>query len=434
MKYRTTEYTGYITKWAIVCLLLLLVPYSQILLFGFFIYKYFSHKYDSIDIVILFFLMFFVQNIVPIPEQLTIVLRYSLVLSLLVKAVLFYHSKILGSFSANQRMIVVFLIYVLINSLIISVIPLHSLKQLPLFLLLFIVSSFGAKQFSHFDFSYKIKNIESLYMVVLVMSILALPIPSISYYKNFIGFSGISVHPNALGIFLSPFSGYALARFFRTKKRYYLIFFIISFASIYLSQSRTSLFSIFLGFIVFFSVNNSFRKLFSRKLLLLVLPLLLTFLLFSDQIQVLSKEFLLKSGDDTFVESVKRSRGDLLQNQIANIDKNPILGIGFKVPSNKSLDTGGEDKLYYEKGNMLTATIEELGFTGLLLMLLVFIFLIRRQGRFTYNTEYQLLPIIAIFTTLGEATLFAIGGLGTFIWLLIFLSKSNYYNGNTIEN
>lgn len=185
---------------------------------------------------------------------------------------------------------------------------------------------------------------------------------------------------------------------------------------------------------MFFSVNNSFRKLFSRKLLLLVLPLLLTFLLFSDQIQVLSKEFLLKSGDDTFVESVKRSRGDLLQNQIANIDKNPILGIGFKVPSNKSLDTGGEDKLYYEKGNMLTATIEELGFTGLILMLLVFIFLIRRQGRFTNNTEYQLLPIIAIFTTLGEATLFAIGGLGTFIWLLIFLSKSNYYNGNTIEN
>lgn len=431
MEYNTIDNRKIYIKWAIVCLLLLLVPYSQVVLFLYFSYQYFKNKYDSIDMVLLFFLMFFIQNIMQASPAVVMGIRYALIGVMFIKVFFLHPNKIFKKFTAYHRAIFIFFVYVLLHSLMVSALPTYSLQQLPLFYLLFFIVAIGADNFGKFSFEYKLKNLEAIFIIVIIFSAIVFPIRSISFARNGLGFQGISVHPNAFGIFLAPYSGFVLARFIRTRKIADLLFFVVSFVSVFLSQSRTSIFSIGLGFFIFFLIDTNFRNLFSKKFLFIILPSLFLGLVFFDKLEATAMDFLIKSDDDNFAESVKRSRGSLVENQVANIQKTPFFGIGFKVPSGKEL-IKKDDKLVYEKGNMLTATVEELGIVGFVIIMILFVFLIKKQSKFSYSKEYQLLPIIALVTTLGEATLFAIGGLGTFIWLLLFMNKGNYYQ-NKIE-
>ena len=139
--------------------------------------------------------------------------------------------------------------------------------------------------------------------------------------------------------------------------------------------------------------------------------------------------FLDKSNTGSITESVLLSRGSLIDKQVLNISNNPIFGIGFKNPSDlKKIDDIFSTGKAYEKGNMFLASLEELGIIGSVILFLTIIALLKLHQN-SYN-NLLVLPLIALITIMGEATLFSIGGIGILIWSFVFLS---FHNGLLVE-
>ncbi|WP_299179823.1 O-antigen ligase [uncultured Chryseobacterium sp.] len=411
-------------KWLFVVLSLLFIPKSAIIIIILFSILYLADKVDNLDVVLTFFLIYFIQNGLGSLQGM-VMIRYILIPVLLLKS---FHNiiKEKSTYKHNIRYLLFFLIYLLINALFISTDTKYSFIEFILFLILLLFSFNGAKSIDNKDFEKKIINIKTLYIAVIFLSLIMMPIRSVAYARNGIGFQGVVVHPNALGVFLAPFCGYMFLRVLRNKNKWDIFLFIIAIILLFLSLSRTSFFSFLLGVCVYFVINNSFRARFSKMLLLFSLPLVIIFALNFSKISNSLSGFLIKSkGAESFTESVEQSRGKLFTAQLKNFEENPLFGIGFKVPSNKIAvtKTSTTDEIYYEKGNILLASLEELGIVGALLFLIALVSLLK-SSKYVQN-DFQILPIIATITALGEATLFSIGGLGIFIWVLIFLNKFN---------
>jgi len=321
-----------------------------------------------------------------------------------------------------------FLLYILFNTLFISNIFDHSLSQYLQFIVLIIFTFIGTNFKNLNEFKYIYDNIFNLYTIILILSVFSLVIPSISFARNGSGFQGVTLHPNAYGVYFSSYTALNLILFIFNKKKINLLLFVLSFVFLLLSQSRTSIFSVLLGIGVYFLITPEFRKKFSHVFIIAFPIIILFFLAFNKNIMDFVYKFLLKSSSSGNIrESFESSRGSIVKAQLNNIDENKLFGIGFKVPSNKTLQMVVDtDIIKYEKGNLLLASIEELGIIGFLFFIILIILLTTAKN--TYNTTFKIIPIVLVFTTLGESTLFSIGGLGAYIWAMLFLNKKSNYS------
>jgi hypothetical protein len=273
---------------------------------------------------------------------------------------------------------------------------------------------------------------------VLITSVPTLAFPDVGYFRDGQGFQGSLNHPQALGIFVAPLLSWLLAKSFIEKKitirlAVTLIFVIFI---LLLTRARTGVVSILLGAAILGifrvgAIGSWMRWLTRRKASLLVLPLILLivpilFTGFRGGIQ----EYVFKSASsENLVTAFEESRGFIILQAINNIENHPITGIGFGVSSSETHEfnievdttTGLPVGAPTEKANLVIAVLEESGIVGSVAFFIFFLSFLRAIANST-NIALAWAALTAVGTNISEVTFFAMGGLGTYIWIICALA------------
>lgn len=272
-----------------------------------------------------------------------------------------------------------------------------------------------------------ILNLHFILFLSLVIYLLGL-----GYTVNDTGLSGVLVHPQSFGLFLSLITVY-LFTYFQSIKKYWYNLFILSvcLAFLYATESRAAMISslIAVTFFIFNSkVDSGTYSSILKKISVLVIigTLALTF-----GEQVMSKGG--RSTGSNAIESLENSRLRFAISSFENFKEQPLYGIGFQVSNGKGahypmeIERGLFDipiKASIEKGSFPPALFEEVGFVGALGFIGVLFYLF-----FSTNSPItRTLIIVVLLMSLGEATLFSLGGVGLFNWLFLFFVYLSEYN------
>lgn len=281
----------------------------------------------------------------------------------------------------------------------------------------------------------------TLLLTVLVLSVPTLAVASIGRAKSGLGFQGILDHPQSFGSFICMPLAWLTASALLREHRFSLMTLtvLLGWAFVVLSQARTSLLAVILGLVFTLAVmagscpralSQTLRQMFRDRrttigLLVLCTGLLVTLILRWSSVQQSFTDYLSKGREDkTLSEGFQRSRGALIELSIENFKKSPLMGIGFGMPSEPPAVAQSSDFVFsapVEKGFLPSATLEENGVIGTLVLL----FFLASLTRAVVSGGY--LPAIWMFFTclslnLGEMIFFSVGGLGYYLWLLIGLS------------
>ena len=131
-----------------------------------------------------------------------------------------------------------------------------------------------------------------------------------------------------------------------------------------------------------------------------------------------------KDNVSNVLEIGEASRGVLVYPMIANISENPLTGIGFGVASIQSMRQVNRENIFglptsapTEKGVMPVAVLEELGVFGLISVVLWLWIIMYRSFQSGFSTF--VVATTVMFTNLGEASLFSVGGMGLLFLILI---------------
>ena len=258
---------------------------------------------------------------------------------------------------------------------------------------------------------------------VVAGSFLVFPL-GLGYEVNGRGFQGILLHPNTLGIFTGVWGLIALnSAVGRWPLR--IVIFAVTLTLIAMSGSRTAGISFVTGLLILaanpVALNKSIGTFWVSLLMLCITvgSILFAFSMNSGR----------EPGSDNFLSaSYREDRGFLFVASVENIVQNPIVGIGFGVPSNPLLVDPRYQMMFREqflgtaeKGNIFVAILEETGVVGLIAWTLffasIFSFAVSRS-RFALA-----FVIYFLLSNLAEATAFGFGGPGMFLWLALLCSN-----------
>jgi O-antigen ligase len=295
-----------------------------------------------------------------------------------------------------------------------------------------------------------------LFFIVALISLVLHFIPVIGYAHDGRGLQGIFNHPQKLGIIFSLLSSALLIillnqKIFSLKTIFFLIVLIFYLTLIFLSASRTAVFSFFLSVLIFIFCSIFFRKqnflktynfLRNKNFRILSIVLLFFAIFFYYYYYTFFLNFFDKGQNSkNILDAYLNSRMPALSPVIENIKTSWLTGIGFGLPSLQNYSSDNEISytffrhFHYEKGNLFLLVLEELGVLGFLIFILWLFFLIR-VTILSSNNIALIVIINIILLNLGEAVLFSTGGLGLFT--LIFLcwaaTRSNLSSKKSHEN
>jgi hypothetical protein len=267
-------------------------------------------------------------------------------------------------------------------------------------------------------------------------------------------FQGVFNHPQVLGIIASSFSSIVFIiilnqKNFSLKTIFFVTIFISCLILIFLSASRTALFSFLFSTLIFIFFSIFFRKkeflkfynIFGNKTFRTLSIILLLFLIFFYDyyyriiLNFIEKDYNVKNFVDIYISS----RLIAMEPLIENIKHTLLTGIGFGLPSLNTYKPVNNFNLEilnyftYEKGNIFLLVLEEVGLLGFLIFIFWLFFLIQRLI-LSRNNIALIIFINILLINLGEAVLFSTGGLGLFLLILLFwaaarpnsLSKNSY--------
>ena len=231
-------------------------------------------------------------------------------------------------------------------------------------------------------------------------------------------FQGVFNHVNMLGI-MSPIfiAGILHSEFFR--KRRFLRFIIITavLVMVYLSSSRTGMFSSVTVILVYYLFGN---QPIPKKIGILCVTLSFVFVFYMvaqgstlQAVEDLVADFIWK-GHNT---SIFYSREGLIELAKEKFNQNPWFGSGFMVPYQSGIvDWGLSFDLMVEPGNMLWALLGDTGAFGTSIFAILFL-VILFQGK-----RSNLFILIAAFMiNFGEMVFFSSNNMSIFIYFLIAL-------------
>lgn len=283
------------------------------------------------------------------------------------------------------------------------------------------------------------------FLILILISFILHFIPSIGYSWDKKGLNGIFYHPQIFGAVVALFSSIVFIillqqKYLSLKTLFLLILFILCFILTFLSASRTAYFSlllsiftfmiysIFLKKIFFFRIYNIFNN---KTLKISIITIILVLIILS---YLHHEEFLIfiKKGYDvnSLADLYFTTRSVAIDPVIEIVKSKWLTGIGYGLTSKFDpiiLDLNNfDDVLFFlieyrpqaEKGVIFLLVLEELGIIGLLIFV---IWLISLISTILLGNNIELIIIfIILFTNLGEAVLFAPGGLGLLFIILIF--------------
>ena len=186
-------------------------------------------------------------------------------------------------------------------------------------------------------------------LVVIMLVSIPLVVLPLGYLRNGTGFQGILNHPQAFGVTMAILGALAGSSLLAQRKPSwgYLGIFGGCLVLILLSEARTAGVALILGLVIGFVVAPllSGRKIIdilpglkSRRLWGWISIVLIVALVFSPLLYQKVNSYISKSGrageSVTLAQAYEQSRGGLIDRLLANIEENPLTGIGFGIASN----------------------------------------------------------------------------------------------------
>lgn len=312
--------------------------------------------------------------------------------------------------------VLIYSVYSVVTSLIFSSFPITALAKIFSFTLVFLSIILGVSStYMKYDW---IKFFIRIQIPIFIVSLLVLPLNQFRIRNA--SFHGIFNHPNMLGIMSAIFFTALLYQVKRNKnKKYYLVFLCLTLLFIYLSKSRTGMFSsvIVLGFyLLSISQKKTNIKLIVIGLVLIIFALSV-FLLYPkwiDDIYEVAQRFIYKSSDS----GILSSRLNQMETYLNRFFINPLFGTGFGVPyiPNYRIFSLSFNAIV-EPGNLVIAVMAYSGIMGSIIFIILLSYLfIESRG------TNKILFLITIFVSLGEMVFFSVNNVGIYLYLLIGVS------------
>lgn len=274
----------------------------------------------------------------------------------------------------------------------------------------------------------------SWFAAIIVASSPLLFLP-IGYATNGTGFQGWIVQPQAAGLMFAPmvlfFGGLSL--FDRLWPRLNIGLASLALLETFATLSRNAILAVVIGIAcgIFISYLRDARR-WSIMTFLATLGGLLFILLPSSQefIADLVAKGASQSAFST-QSAFERSRGILVDASLANFYEHPLVGSGFGIATDPSTMVITRDPIVglpvsapSEKGVTWVAILEETGLLGAFFFLLLIIPLLRGALANRTSTAFAM-AVTTLMTANGEAALFSFGGLGLFMWMIIFFAHGD---------
>ena len=357
---------------------------------------------------------------------------------------IYYYAFIYKRFPNIIHYLLLFSIAVFILSLFASYAPGVSIMKIISFTL-GVGAAISGFYLSNKDTVYWTNWFYSLFIVLILLSLLSLFTPFLGGSARGFGFYSIFNNPNAFGIVLSPLLALLTGKYFFqeiNKKNMYIVI-GAGWVFVILSMSRTSVLAIVLSSLsvalIYILMKpktwvlNLKKILHSQRTILISVVLFISMfsatIIYEDNI----KFFMFKSQSYShhqnihwhyILERLEDRQERVSSQQIENFLQNPLMGIGFQLKSNPSHLRVKREPIFgipigasVEKSFLPTTILEEIGIIGtiffILLMLQIFKILTKRSIR------NSLLFFTILFVNLGELVIFSAASIGLFYWLLI---------------
>ncbi len=288
-------------------------------------------------------------------------------------------------------LLVILLIYIIISALFVSSYPTVAIAKSISFIVPFVAILMGVSTTSDFDcleYFNKILGFTLLSGIVFVFS-------NYGYLRNAHAFQGFINHPNMFGIMLAVFlAGYLYKKEEKTKPfDVFIIAFV--FLLIFLSESRTALFSaafVLATHFMFSNVKTVYK--------VVAVFFAVVFLLAALELPIFSflTDFIYKGRDNLFY-----SREDLINENLNRFYESPFVGTGFNVPYIKGFQSFDFSfDLVVENGNFATAILGDLGIIGTMIFLLCYYYIFACGNR-----RYAALFVAPFMVSMGEMVFFS---------------------------
>lgn len=253
---------------------------------------------------------------------------------------------------------------------------------------------------------------------LILVSTLVIPLPKFKVVNE--SFQGIINHPNLYGVFGAIYVCFLLYSNFSTRgkgsldwKR--LVFLILALVTIYLSESRTGMFSTITILLIYYLTMNSDSKIkFTLGLVIAVVFVAAYFIANPEAYN----EFITSVTDFIY----KRDTDDILESRLGQIDasnlkynSHKLLGSGFGVPYVPYVqDFSLNMDLTYEAGNLFISLLGDTGIIGLVLFLIYMLYIL-------INTKPRkfILFVAPIIISFGEMAFFATNNIAIFYYIML---------------
>lgn len=276
----------------------------------------------------------------------------------------------------------------------------------------------------------------SVALVMAALAVLTLPFPGIAFRRVAGSLQGMFSHPQTTGVFFVPFASWLIARIFLERlviiPRWVFGMAIFFSAMIVASGARTAMLATFVSVAVTLMIvllqgrtdggNRSRGQIVGFALLMLILS---TGILASGVLQD-EVESIIYKGDEpsSLDDAFQSSRGAGIEQHIQNFKDAPFTGHGFGVyregvRENRVVRFMGIPlSASAEKGVVFTSVLEEVGIFGAVLFYALLLSIIARAARGDAPGVLAM-SIGTIAVNFGEAIIFATGGMGLFMWLVL---------------
>ena len=284
--------------------------------------------------------------------------------------------------------------------------------------------------------------VRRIYRTLICIAVVSIPLTAFAagYYRNDRGFQGVLHHPQAFGIVMALLGAWAIPSWLADRRpRWSLTVSLLAVVMVVLSGARTGGFALAIGVSVMLIVRSRGRLralvqyVAKARVVLLVVAVGGVVTLTGGVLQYIEKRPDGAVDRSTGAELYVRSRGVLILPMLRNILEDPVVGIGFGVPSSGE-DVARTDKLLgiptsaaVEKGVMPLAVLEEVGILGLGLVGMWLWMGFRRSIRNGPSAVAVVVTVLAV--NLGEAILFSPGGTGLLFMVVMGWAISSSRSG-----
>lgn len=310
-----------------------------------------------------------------------------------------------------------FAIYSVIASLITGSYPVISAFKIISYSIPFLAVIMGVSLTNH-----QVDWAEYCYLLlspVIVISAIVIPFGSFKVVND--SFQGIINHPNLFGIFGAIYLCFLLYSNYSFRKTGGLdwkriVLMVLTFVMIYLSASRTGLFSAIVILLMYFITMNAESKIkLIAGLAIFAVIIAIYFAVDNNAYQGFVDEinhFIMKREN---AESVLDTREQLMEASMNKFRANPLFGSGFGVgytPSIKSFEFSME--MTYESGNLYTTLLGDTGVLGLAFFALYMGYILLQT-----KPKKWMLFIAPIIISLGEMAFFSTNNIAIYYFVML---------------